>query len=84
MLSRFTVRNVTINNAKTAVFSLWNWGLYRFFFSLTRSLKWVSGWTYQDVKINDCEVCNLIVNCTRFSLLRPRLTRLDTILRREA
>jgi hypothetical protein len=23
---RFTVRNVTVNNAQTGVFSLWNWG----------------------------------------------------------
>jgi len=26
-LTRFTVRNVTINNAQTAIFSLWNWGM---------------------------------------------------------
>ncbi|PPQ99276.1 hypothetical protein CVT26_014092 [Gymnopilus dilepis] len=36
---QFTVRNVTVNNAQTAIFSLWNWG-----------------WTYQDIKINNCQV----------------------------
>ncbi|PPQ70368.1 hypothetical protein CVT24_013143 [Panaeolus cyanescens] len=36
---QFTVRNVTINDAKTAIFSIWNWG-----------------WTYQDLKINNCEI----------------------------
>ncbi len=24
---RFTVRNITINNAQTGIYSLWNWGL---------------------------------------------------------
>ncbi|KAF4609561.1 hypothetical protein D9613_012297 [Agrocybe pediades] len=36
---QFTVRNITINNAQTGVYSLWNWG-----------------WTYQGVKINNCQV----------------------------
>ncbi|PPQ78458.1 hypothetical protein CVT25_011853 [Psilocybe cyanescens] len=36
---QFTVRNITINNAQTGVYSLWNWG-----------------WTYQDVKFNNCQV----------------------------
>ncbi|PPQ72918.1 hypothetical protein CVT24_000192 [Panaeolus cyanescens] len=36
---QYTVRNITINNAQTGVFSVWNWG-----------------WTYQDLKINDCGV----------------------------
>ncbi|KAF8900737.1 exo-beta-1,3-glucanase [Gymnopilus junonius] len=36
---QFTVRNITVNNAQTGVYSLWNWG-----------------WTYQDVKFNDCQV----------------------------
>ncbi|KAF9044166.1 glucan 1,3-beta-glucosidase [Panaeolus papilionaceus] len=36
---QFTVRNITINDAQTGVFSVWNWG-----------------WTYQDLKINNCGV----------------------------
>ncbi|ESK92896.1 glycoside hydrolase family 55 protein [Moniliophthora roreri MCA 2997] len=36
---QFTVRNITVNNANTAVFALWNWG-----------------WTFQDIKINNCQV----------------------------
>ncbi|KAF9531459.1 exo-beta-1,3-glucanase [Crepidotus variabilis] len=36
---QFTVRNVTVNNAQTAIYSLWNWG-----------------WTYQDIKFNNCQV----------------------------
>lgn len=27
--TRFTVRNVTINNAQTAIFGIWNWGKRR-------------------------------------------------------
>lgn len=26
---RFTVRNITVNNAQTGVFSIWNWGRLR-------------------------------------------------------
>ncbi|KIM38529.1 glycoside hydrolase family 55 protein [Hebeloma cylindrosporum] len=36
---QFTVRNITVNNAQTGVYSLWNWG-----------------WTYQDVKFNNCQI----------------------------
>jgi glucan 1,3-beta-glucosidase len=36
---QFTVRNVTITNAQTAIFAVWNWG-----------------WTYQDIKISDCDI----------------------------
>ncbi|KAF9466652.1 exo-beta-1,3-glucanase [Collybia nuda] len=36
---QFTVRNITINNSQTAVYSHWNWG-----------------WTFQDIKINNCQV----------------------------
>lgn len=36
---QFTVRNVTISNAETAIYSAWNWG-----------------WTYQNIKINDCGI----------------------------
>ncbi|KAF8178934.1 glucan 1,3-beta-glucosidase [Pholiota molesta] len=36
---QFTVRNLTVNNAQTGVYSLWNWG-----------------WTYQDVKFNNCQI----------------------------
>ena len=25
---RFTVRNITINNAQTGIYSTWNWGLF--------------------------------------------------------
>ncbi|KAG9094875.1 hypothetical protein FS749_011622 [Ceratobasidium sp. UAMH 11750] len=36
---QFTVRNITVENAYTAVMQLWNWA-----------------WTYQDVKIKNCQV----------------------------
>ncbi|KAI0029202.1 exo-beta-1-3-glucanase [Vararia minispora EC-137] len=36
---QFTVRNITVNNAQTGIFALWNWG-----------------WTWQDVKINGCQI----------------------------
>jgi hypothetical protein len=36
---QFTMRNITVHNAKTAIQQLWSWG-----------------WTYQGVKINNCEV----------------------------
>lgn len=28
--NRFTVQNVTMNNCKTAVFGIWNWGELKF------------------------------------------------------
>jgi len=56
---RFTVRNITVNGAQTAIYSLWNWGeaIVKMFNPLTPPGK---GWTYQDVKINDCQVRLLI------------------------
>ncbi|KAJ7445696.1 exo-beta-1,3-glucanase [Mycena galericulata] len=36
---QFTVRNITINRAATAILGVWAWG-----------------WTFQDVKINDCQI----------------------------
>ncbi|KIM87551.1 glycoside hydrolase family 55 protein [Piloderma croceum F 1598] len=36
---QFTVRNITVNNANTAIHAVWNWG-----------------WTFQGVKINQCQV----------------------------
>ncbi|EIN04108.1 exo-beta-1,3-glucanase [Punctularia strigosozonata HHB-11173 SS5] len=36
---QFTVRNITVNNAESAIYLHWNWG-----------------WTFQNVKINNCQV----------------------------
>lgn len=54
---RFTVRNVTVNNAQSGIFSVWNWGET----ILQVRAKMVSnplnlGWTYQGVTINNCQV----------------------------
>lgn len=57
MLTRFTVRNITINNAQTAVFSHWNWGMApHYYYDWVEVLTKSAGWTFQDIKINNCQV----------------------------
>lgn len=56
IVHRFTVRNVTVNNAQSGIFSVWNWGE-----SITIRENMVTnplnlGWTYQGVTINNCQV----------------------------
>ncbi|KAF5373036.1 hypothetical protein D9758_001646 [Tetrapyrgos nigripes] len=54
---QFTVRNITVNNANTAVFSIWNWGDVIRGICLGRITDFLSvGWTFQGVTINNCQV----------------------------
>lgn len=53
---QFTVRNITVSNAQTAVYAAWNWGkkiLTGVVFFLTMLS---TGWTFQGVTINNCGV----------------------------
>ena len=53
---RFTVRNITVNNAQSAVFMNWNWGNTLTPFYKIRSPDPYLGWTFQSVIINNCQV----------------------------
>jgi glucan 1,3-beta-glucosidase len=47
---------VTINNAATAIASIWNWGMWPLNLCYDDSLNRFSGWTFQGVTINNCQV----------------------------
>jgi hypothetical protein len=53
---RFTVRNITINNAATAIYGHWNWGESTAIVSLHLLTSCFLGWTFQGVFINNCQV----------------------------
>ncbi len=55
-LFRFTVRNITVNNAQSAVFMNWNWGNTPTPFYKIRGSNSYLGWTFQSVIINNCHV----------------------------
>ena len=57
---QFTVRNITINNAQTAIYSIWNWGkLLVSQLGTFVTLCIPIGWTFQRVHINNCQVRKL-------------------------
>ncbi|KAF8078081.1 glycoside hydrolase family 55 protein [Lyophyllum atratum] len=53
---QFTVRNVTINNADTAVLHHWNWGGLLLPHYIAKSNLSVEGWTFQGITINKCRI----------------------------
>jgi len=52
---RFTVRNVTVNNAQSGIFSVWNWGKSQKLCAMNILKPALLGWTYQGVTINNCQ-----------------------------
>lgn len=59
IIYRFTVRNITVNNAESAIFCLWNWGESKVICSVVSTdpiLRVLPGWTFQGVTINNCQV----------------------------
>jgi hypothetical protein len=55
---QFTVRNVTVKNANTAVNAIWNWGQQSFhLYGISIPEHCLStGWTFQGISIIQCQV----------------------------